>query len=87
MSLMYRQKQSPPRTTHHAHSCYGARGSALVCPCALGKFMHTEWVPRLNAFATGNPFWGTKLLGITIGRGLGALKRLRAPLGIRAIGT
>ena len=24
-----------------------------------------------NAFTTGNPFWGTKLLGFSIGRGLG----------------
>ena len=30
----------------------------------------------LNPFTTGNPFLGTKLLGISIGRGLGALKEL-----------
>ena len=27
-------------------------------------------------FTTGNPFWGTKLLGFSIGRGSGALKGL-----------
>ena len=30
----------------------------------------------LNPFTTGNPFLGTKLLGFSIGRGLGALKGL-----------
>ena len=30
----------------------------------------------LNAFTTGNPFWGQKLLEISIGRDLGALKGL-----------
>ena len=29
---------------------------------------------------TGNPFLGTKLLGFSIGRGSGALKRLRSPV-------
>ena len=31
----------------------------------------------LNAFTTGNPFSGTKLIGFSIGRGFGALKGLR----------
>ena len=31
-----------------------------------------------NPFSTGNPFWGTKLRGFSIGRGLGALKGLTA---------
>ena len=30
---------------------------------------------RINPFTTGNPFFGTKLLGFSIGRGSGALKR------------
>ena len=30
----------------------------------------------VNAFTTGNPFLGTKLLGFSIGRGSGALKGL-----------
>ena len=30
-----------------------------------------------NAFTTGNPFLGTKLLGFSIGRGLGAMKGLK----------
>ena len=30
----------------------------------------------LNPFTTGNPFFGTKSLGFSIGRGLGALKGL-----------
>ena len=34
----------------------------------------------VNAFTTGNPFLATKLLGISIGRGLGALKGLRSPV-------
>ena len=33
----------------------------------------------LNPFTTGNPFLETKLLGFSIGRGLGALKGLRSP--------
>ena len=32
----------------------------------------------LDPFTTGNPFLGTKLLGFSIGRGSGALKRSRA---------
>ena len=32
---------------------------------------------HVNPFTTGNPFWGTKLLGFSIGRGSGALKGLR----------
>ena len=31
---------------------------------------------RVNPFATGNPFLGTKLLGFSIGRGSGDLKGL-----------
>ena len=31
---------------------------------------------HLNPFTTGNPFWGTKSLGFSIGRGSGALKGL-----------
>ena len=31
----------------------------------------------VNLFTTGNPFWGTKTLGFSIGRGSGALKGLR----------
>ena len=30
----------------------------------------------LNPFITGNPFWGTKLLGFSMWRGSGALKGL-----------
>ena len=30
----------------------------------------------LNAFPTGNPFWGTKLLGFSIGRGSGFIRQL-----------
>ena len=30
--------------------------------------------PTLNTYTTGNPFLGAKLLGISIGRGFGALK-------------
>ena len=33
-----------------------------------------------NAFATGNPFWGEKLLGISIGRRFGALQGLISPV-------
>ena len=33
----------------------------------------------LNPFTTGNPFLGTKLLGFSIGRGLGGLKGLISP--------
>ena len=33
--------------------------------------------PPLNPFATGNPFLGTKLLGLSIGRGSGVLKGLK----------
>ena len=33
----------------------------------------------LNPLTTGNPFLGTKLLGVSIGRGLGALKGSRQP--------
>ena len=29
-----------------------------------------------NPFTTGNPYWGTNLLGFSIGRGSGALKGL-----------
>ena len=43
--------------------------------------VHHDFVLRfppfweLNLFiTTGNPFWGTKLLGFSIGRGSGALK-------------
>ena len=35
-----------------------------------------SWGGYLNPFTTGNPFLGTKLLGFSIGRGLGALKGL-----------
>ena len=31
----------------------------------------------LNAFTSGNPFWGTTLLGFSIGRGLRVLKGLK----------
>ena len=33
-------------------------------------------VASINPFTAGNPFWGTSLLGFSIGRGLGALKGL-----------
>ena len=35
----------------------------------------------LNAFTTGNPFLGTKLLGFSIGRGSGALKGVKSRAG------
>ena len=35
------------------------------------------WIEEgLNPFTTGNPFFGTKLLGFSMGRGSGALKGL-----------
>ena len=36
----------------------------------------------INAIATGKPFWGTKLLGISTGRGFRAPKGLRGCQGI-----
>ena len=36
---------------------------------------HKHW---LNPFTTGNPFLGTKLLGFSMGRGLGAVKGLNS---------
>ena len=36
-----------------------------------------------NPLTIGNPFWGTKLLGFSIGRGSGALKGLSAPTPLR----
>ena len=35
---------------------------------------------EVNPFTTGNPFLGTKLLGFSIGRGLGALKGSSVPV-------
>ena len=34
---------------------------------------HCRVIRRLSPFTTGNSFWGTKLLGFSIGRGSGAL--------------
>ena len=34
----------------------------------------------LTPFTTGNPFWGTKLLGLSIERDSGALKGLNLPV-------
>ena len=62
----------------------------MITNTAPGKAtqQHCEWlrprgvegciiqVPPVNAFTTGNPFLGTKLLGFSIGRGSGALKGL-----------
>ena len=33
--------------------------------------------PQFNPSTTGNPFWGTKLLGFSVGRSSGALKGSR----------
>ena len=41
-----------------------------------GVHKNRHLVPVLNPFTTGNPFWGTKLLGFSIGRGSGALEGL-----------
>ena len=45
-------------------------------PVAVLFFSETVFGRGLNPFTTGNPFWGTKLLGFSIGRGSGALKGL-----------
>ena len=42
-------------------------------------WMVEQWVPRFNAFTTGNPIFGTNPLEFSIGRDFGALKGLRAP--------
>ena len=48
-----------------------------------GKPGETE----LNAFTAGNPLLGTNLLGISIGRGLLALKGLTVPTVYKLLGT
>ena len=39
-------------------------------------FLWGSSIWELNAFTTGNPFLGTKLLGFSVGRGSGAVKGL-----------
>ena len=53
-------------------------GSLTVsCLVWYAVFLH---VLIYNPFTTGNPFWGAKLLGFSIGRGSGALKGLTSPV-------
>ena len=54
--------------------CTGITGGGGVRGVAHNDFASSG---ALNPFTTGNPFFGTKLLGFSVGRGLGALKGLR----------
>ena len=53
--------------------CRGLGSLARVTPPLLCGLRLSCY---FNPFTTGNPFWGTKLLGFSIGRGSGALKGL-----------
>ena len=71
-------------------SCYlfparwrsGFRDSRLRKPACVHPSCLTP--AMLNPFTTGNPFLGTKLLGFSTGRGLGALKSSTPALVLRA---
>ena len=56
-------------------SYYYARVVPVIVPHVILSFSwNTPFLFENNPFTTGNPFWGTKLLGLTRGRGSGALK-------------
>ena len=52
------------------------------CHCKVGGANQADEArsealnPECLTLTTGNPFWGTKLLGFNVGRGSGALKGL-----------
>ena len=66
-----------PITVHEHHSrLHPPHTAPTACAFAARRF---------HAFTTGNPSLGTKLLGFSIGRGLGALKGLTRTLICRAV--
>ena len=75
-----------PKTDFGGNTKDSSRWPTVGPVAYRGRYAKTIFAKRemtfqglwLNAFTTGNPFLGTKLLGFSTGRGSGALKGLRS---------
>ena len=59
------------------HYIPGIRNKLRIGSVKSDTVYQVSYLLDPNPFTTGNPFWGTKLLGLSIVRGSGALKGSR----------